>query len=68
MVISETTVRPMDGAVEHPRMDSLRVVEQIPWIALLYLTFFYPKMNCMGIQPRLYYIIKTARSGINESA
>lgn len=45
-------------------MDSLRVVEQIPWIALLYLTFFYSKMNCMGIQPRLYYIIKTARSGI----
>jgi len=27
MVISETTVRPMDGAVEHPRMDLLRVVE-----------------------------------------
>ena len=36
MVIGETTVRPMDGAVEHPRMDSLRVVEQIPWVALLY--------------------------------
>jgi len=33
MVISETTVRPKDGAVEHPRMDSLRVVEQIPWLA-----------------------------------
>jgi hypothetical protein len=27
MVIGETTVRPMDGAVEHPRMDSLRVDE-----------------------------------------
>ncbi|MCU8029952.1 hypothetical protein L5M51_09290 [Shewanella sp. SM73] len=25
MVICETTVRPMDGAVEHPRMDLLRV-------------------------------------------
>ncbi|MGL5665337.1 MAG: hypothetical protein ACRDD9_04325 [Shewanella sp.] len=33
MVISETTVRPMDGAVEHPRKDLLRVVEQIPWFA-----------------------------------
>ncbi|AEG09360.1 hypothetical protein Sbal183_4264 [Shewanella baltica OS183] len=30
MAISEATVRPMDGAVEHPRMDLLRVVEQIP--------------------------------------
>ena len=27
MEICETTVRPMDGAVEHPRMDWLRVVE-----------------------------------------
>ena len=36
MVISETTVRPTDGAVEHPRMDLLRVVEQIPWFALKY--------------------------------
>ncbi len=25
MVICKTTVRPMDGAVEHPRMDWLRV-------------------------------------------
>ncbi|MFB2661887.1 hypothetical protein [Shewanella mangrovisoli] len=33
MVISETTVRPTDGAVEHPRMDLLRVVEQMPWLA-----------------------------------
>jgi len=32
MVISETTVRPKDGAVEHPRKDLLRVVEQIPWL------------------------------------
>ncbi|MFB2775606.1 hypothetical protein [Shewanella xiamenensis] len=32
MVISETTVRPMDGAVEHPRTDLLRVVEQMPWL------------------------------------
>ncbi|MGR3970170.1 hypothetical protein FW758_10410 [Shewanella sp. 1180_01] len=31
MVISETTVRPMDGAVEHPRTDLLRVWEQMPW-------------------------------------
>ncbi|WP_190273089.1 hypothetical protein [Shewanella baltica] len=31
MVIGETTVRPMDGAVEHPRMDLLRVVESVPW-------------------------------------
>ncbi len=30
MVISEKTVRTMDGAVEHPRMDSLRVVERTP--------------------------------------
>ena len=36
MVISETTVRLTDGAVEHPRMDLLRVVEQIPWFALKY--------------------------------
>ncbi|VEE62935.1 Uncharacterised protein [Shewanella putrefaciens] len=36
MVISETTVRPKDGAVEHPRMDSLRVVEQTPWFAFQY--------------------------------
>ncbi len=35
MVIGETTVRPMDGAVEHPRMDWLRVVEPIPWLASL---------------------------------
>ncbi len=33
MVISETTVRPTDGAVEHPWMDLLRVVEQMPWLA-----------------------------------
>ncbi len=33
MVISETTVRPTDGAVEHPRKDLLRVVEQMPWLA-----------------------------------
>ncbi|MCS6259238.1 hypothetical protein G3479_08255 [Shewanella baltica] len=31
MVICETTVRPMDGAVEHPRMDLLRVDESMPW-------------------------------------
>ncbi len=30
MVICETTVRPMDGAVEHPQMDWLRVGERIP--------------------------------------
>ena len=35
MVISETTVRPMDGAVEHPRMDLLRVGEQMPWQAIM---------------------------------
>lgn len=33
MAISETPVRPTDGAVEHPRMDLLRVVEQMPWLA-----------------------------------
>jgi hypothetical protein len=33
MVISETTVRTTDGAVEHPRMDLLCVVEQMPWFA-----------------------------------
>ena len=33
MVISETTVRPTDGAVEHPWMDLLRVVEKMPWFA-----------------------------------
>ncbi|KZK68153.1 hypothetical protein A1L58_18770 [Shewanella baltica] len=32
MVICETTVRPMDGAVEHPRMDWLRVGERMPWL------------------------------------
>ncbi len=31
MVISETTVRPMDGAVEHPGRDLLRVDERAPW-------------------------------------
>ncbi|MCB2382807.1 hypothetical protein KV201_11530 [Shewanella sp. SR1] len=35
MVIGETTVRPMDGAVEHPRMDLLRVAEPVPWLASL---------------------------------
>ncbi|EGT3625960.1 hypothetical protein FAP94_06125 [Morganella morganii] len=30
-MIGETTVRPMDGAVEHPRMDWLRVDERMPW-------------------------------------
>ena len=35
MVIDETTVRPMDGAVEHPGMDLLCVVESIPWFASL---------------------------------
>ncbi|PWH03071.1 hypothetical protein DIY08_09470 [Shewanella xiamenensis] len=29
-----------DGTVEHPRMDSLRVVEQIPWFAFQFLTLF----------------------------
>ncbi|VEE62967.1 Uncharacterised protein [Shewanella putrefaciens] len=33
MVISETTVRLKDEAVEHPRMDLLRVGERIPWFA-----------------------------------
>ncbi|WP_279385574.1 hypothetical protein [Shewanella xiamenensis] len=33
MVMGETTVRPMDGAVEHPRMDLLRVGESMPWRA-----------------------------------
>ncbi|MDG5901854.1 hypothetical protein E2650_18550 [Shewanella xiamenensis] len=33
MEVCETTVRPTDGAVEHPRMDLLRVVERIPWQA-----------------------------------
>ncbi|MEL4249148.1 hypothetical protein [Shewanella xiamenensis] len=33
MVIGETTVRPMDGAVEHPGMDLLRVVESVTWLA-----------------------------------
>lgn len=32
MEVCETTVRPTDGAVEHPRMDSLRVGERIPWL------------------------------------
>ncbi len=31
MGICETTVRPMDGAVEHPGRDLLRVGEQAPW-------------------------------------
>jgi len=31
MEVCETTVRPMDGAVEHPRTDLLRVGEQMPW-------------------------------------
>ncbi|SUI44236.1 Uncharacterised protein [Shewanella baltica] len=35
MVIGETTVRPMDGAVEHPRMDLLRVDESMPWQAYI---------------------------------
>ncbi|MFG0456039.1 hypothetical protein [Shewanella mangrovisoli] len=35
MAISETTVRPTDGAVEHPRMDLLRVVEQMPWLTYI---------------------------------
>jgi len=35
MVISETTVRPMDGAVEHPWMDLLRVDESMPWRAYM---------------------------------
>ncbi|MCP3128835.1 hypothetical protein [Shewanella sp. KJ2020] len=35
MVIGETTIRPMDGAVEHPGMDLLRVVEPVPWLASL---------------------------------
>ena len=33
MVISEPTVRPMDGAVEHPRTDLLRVGERMSWQA-----------------------------------
>jgi len=33
MVISETTVRPMDGAVEHPGRDLLRVGERTSWQA-----------------------------------
>lgn len=35
MVISEMTVRPMDGAIEHPRMDLLRVGELMPWQACM---------------------------------
>jgi len=35
MVICETTVRPTDGAVEHPRTDSLRVGEQMPLLRMV---------------------------------
>lgn len=35
MVICETTVRPTDGAVEHPRTDSLRVGEQMPLLRMM---------------------------------
>ncbi|MFB2651641.1 hypothetical protein [Shewanella seohaensis] len=35
MVICETTVRPTDGAVEHPRMDLLRVGEQMPLLRMM---------------------------------
>jgi len=35
MEVCETTVRLMDGAVEHPRTDSLRVGERIPWLTII---------------------------------
>ncbi|EGT3628287.1 hypothetical protein FAP94_18175 [Morganella morganii] len=56
MVISETTVRPMDGAVEHPRTDLLCVGELMPWQASMSgdqqtlnskkLTSYYKTENC----------------------
>ena len=54
MVISETTVRPMDGAVEHPRMDLLRVDESMPWLRLRYtltlIQWFYPLVHSKRFQ------------------
>ena len=44
MVISEMTVRPMDGVVEHPRTDWLRVDEQIPWQT--YMSGYQQTLNC----------------------
>ncbi len=49
MVIGETTLRPMDGAVEHPRMGLLRVDESMPWLRLRYtltlIQWFYPLVH-----------------------
>ena len=43
MVIGETTVRHMDGAVVHPRTDWLRVGESMPWQA--YMRGYQPTLN-----------------------
>jgi hypothetical protein len=54
MVIGETTVRPMDGAVEHPRMGLLRVHESMPWLRLRYtltlIQWFYPLVHSKRFQ------------------
>lgn len=64
MVISETTVRPTDGAVEHPRMDSLRVDEQTSWLAsqsgpnLIHLSvLILPFIQRISIFEYFYYLI-----------
>ena len=53
MLIGETTVRPMDGAVEHPRMGLLRVDESMPWLLRYTLTliqWFYPLVHSKRFQ------------------
>ncbi|CAM4255685.1 hypothetical protein [Shewanella denitrificans] len=43
-MLRETTIRPMDGAVEHPRMDLLRV-DKRSVMASLYAMFFSQLLN-----------------------
>ncbi|MDI5876909.1 hypothetical protein [Shewanella xiamenensis] len=51
--MGETTVRPMDGAVEHPRMDLLRVGERMPWrtyqLVPTFLTTYDPCIIYAGV-------------------
>jgi len=53
MEVCETTVRPTDGAVEHPRMDLLRVGERMPWrtyqLVPTFLTTYDPCIIYAGV-------------------
>ncbi|MGI2097033.1 hypothetical protein [Shewanella glacialipiscicola] len=61
-MICETTVRTMDEAVEHPRMDLLRVGELMPWQAYqsCYQKRLHKKIAINPVSLSLFYYLVMA--------